>query len=338
MHKKRQTAPLLVSIVIPTFNNENDLSVCLQSIKRQKYPQNKIEILLCDGGSTDKTKSIAKKFGCRIIENKKRLAEFGVALGLLHAKGDVITILAADNELESEAYLSLMIYPFVKDKNIMLTYPIHVSSKRESWIAEYINTFTDPINHFVYGNASNTRTFFKEYQIKEKTKEYMIFHFSVENYPMLAFAQGTTVRKSFQRKKDSFGDDLAPVVDMIKRKYDLAYVPQAKLIHHTTRTLGEFIRKQRWAIDNYLVGKNYGIRVRQQLFSQKRNWRKVLWPVYACSIVLPIVFAIKGLLTEKQHAWIYHPFLTYTVFLILVFEYIRVRIFRVTSVTQRKKV
>lgn len=329
---------LSLSIVIPTFNNEVDLPTCLASIKKQDYNQKKIEILVCDGGSTDKTKEIAKKYGCQILENKKKLAEYGVALGFHHAYGDVITILAADNELENKDFIKNIIFPFIENKNVMLAYPIQKAGKTDSWIANYISTFTDPINHFVYGNASNTRTFHKEYPIKEKNKSYILYAFSLRDYPMIAFAQGTTVRGSYKRKKKSHGDDIAPILNMIEKNFDLAYVPKAKLIHHTTRSLSEFIRKQRWAIDNYLLRKNYGVAIRQNVFSQKRKLRTLLWPLYIILIFPPIIVSLKGLVEDKEKAWLYHPFLSYVTFLLLVFEYIRVRIFKINTVTERKKV
>ena len=188
-----------ISIVIPTYNNKDDLALCLSSIKKQEYPKEKIEILICDGGSTDDTLSIAKKFYCKIVHNKKRLAEYGVALGFNKAKGDFVTILAADNELLSLDFLTAITFPF-KDSNTMLTFPKQVTGEHDSWIASYINTFTDPINHFIYGNSANARTFGEIYPVKKKNKDYIVYRFSAVDYPMIALAQGTTVRRSYIRK------------------------------------------------------------------------------------------------------------------------------------------
>ncbi|MBL7085732.1 MAG: glycosyltransferase [Candidatus Cloacimonetes bacterium] len=44
-----------VSVVIPTYNSERTLGMCLESIRKQGYPRNKIEIIIGDGGSTDRT-------------------------------------------------------------------------------------------------------------------------------------------------------------------------------------------------------------------------------------------------------------------------------------------
>ena len=52
----------LVSIVVTTKNEEKNIENCLNSIKNQNYPQNKIEIIVVDNNSIDKTKQIALRY------------------------------------------------------------------------------------------------------------------------------------------------------------------------------------------------------------------------------------------------------------------------------------
>lgn len=61
----------LVSIVIPTFNEEKNVDECLNFLKIQTYPHKKIEIIVVDNGSSDKTGNIVRE---HIIENRTRLA------------------------------------------------------------------------------------------------------------------------------------------------------------------------------------------------------------------------------------------------------------------------
>jgi GT2 family glycosyltransferase len=51
---KGDSTPYL-SIFIPTYNDQTDLSACLESIRRVKYPKEKIEIIIWDNGSEDDT-------------------------------------------------------------------------------------------------------------------------------------------------------------------------------------------------------------------------------------------------------------------------------------------
>ena len=57
-----------ISIIIPTLNAARVLEPCLKSIKKQSYK--KYEIIIADGGSSDNTLIIAKKYHCIVIKNK----------------------------------------------------------------------------------------------------------------------------------------------------------------------------------------------------------------------------------------------------------------------------
>jgi glycosyltransferase involved in cell wall biosynthesis len=58
---KRESLPF-VTIVICTFNRKKFLEKCLESIFAIKYPKSLYEVIVVDGGSTDGTKELCKKF------------------------------------------------------------------------------------------------------------------------------------------------------------------------------------------------------------------------------------------------------------------------------------
>ena len=64
--KKNNTIPK-ISIITVVLNGEKSINKCIKSVIHQKYPKNKIEHIIIDGGSKDKTISIIKK-------NKKNIA------------------------------------------------------------------------------------------------------------------------------------------------------------------------------------------------------------------------------------------------------------------------
>ena len=51
-----------ISIVVTTKNEENNIRNCLGSINSQTYPADKIELIVVDNYSTDKTKEYALRF------------------------------------------------------------------------------------------------------------------------------------------------------------------------------------------------------------------------------------------------------------------------------------
>lgn len=61
-----------VSVVVLTFNSERTIGACLKSLRRQSFRD--FEILVMDGGSTDKTLEIAKRYGAKIYPDSGPLA------------------------------------------------------------------------------------------------------------------------------------------------------------------------------------------------------------------------------------------------------------------------
>lgn len=89
----------LVSITITAKNEEKNIASCLQSIKNQTYPQNKIEIIVVDNNSIDKTKNIAKKYTSKVYNfgpERSRQRNFGM---LKKSKGKYLLFLDADMNL-----------------------------------------------------------------------------------------------------------------------------------------------------------------------------------------------------------------------------------------------
>jgi len=83
----------LVSIVIPTYNSEKTLPLCLESIKRQTYRN--IEIIVVDKGSSDRTSKIAKEHGARVyIYGSERSAQKN--FGALKARGEYVYFVDSD--------------------------------------------------------------------------------------------------------------------------------------------------------------------------------------------------------------------------------------------------
>ena len=51
-----------VSGILTTYNGDRTLDECLNNFFAQDYPKDKMELIIADGGSTDKTLDIIKKY------------------------------------------------------------------------------------------------------------------------------------------------------------------------------------------------------------------------------------------------------------------------------------
>lgn len=102
---------IMLSIIIPTLEEEKYLPFLLESIKEQEVLN--YEIIIADAGSKDKTIEIAKKYNCKIV--KGGLPAKGRNQGAKIAKGNLLLFLDADMILPDNS-LNKFILEFNKKK------------------------------------------------------------------------------------------------------------------------------------------------------------------------------------------------------------------------------
>ena len=93
---------LFVSIIVPCRNEEKYIGACLNSIIKQNYPKDRMEVLVVDGMSEDKTRDIVEKFKIQnskfkiqILDNPRKIKSCALNIGIKQAKGDVVVIMDA---------------------------------------------------------------------------------------------------------------------------------------------------------------------------------------------------------------------------------------------------
>ena len=129
---------MILSIIIPTYNEEEYLPNLLESIEKQSFTD--YEVIIADANSTDRTREIAKDHGCRIVEGG--LPGAGRNNGAKVAKGEYLLFLDSDLELTDD-YLRNVLYEFRMEKlGIAITQMLPLSSKIEDKIYhEFANYF-----------------------------------------------------------------------------------------------------------------------------------------------------------------------------------------------------
>lgn len=91
-----------VSIILPVFNEEAMLPACLESIGDQDYP-NIVEIVVADGGSTDRTREVAASFSkVVVVDNPRRIRPAGLNAAISRASGEVIVRVDARTRLSPD--------------------------------------------------------------------------------------------------------------------------------------------------------------------------------------------------------------------------------------------
>lgn len=103
----------LVSIVVPCRNEERYIGACLDSILAGDYPRDRVEVLVVDGLSDDRTREILGRYtarhpSIRRLDNPQRITPTALNVGIRAAEGDVIMRMDA-HVLYPSTYVSQLV-------------------------------------------------------------------------------------------------------------------------------------------------------------------------------------------------------------------------------------
>ena len=108
-----------VSVVVPIYNGEADLPDLIECLRSQTYPPDKVEYILVDNKSRDRTSAIintAAKFNPitirHLTENQIQSSYAARNKGIHNSKGEIIAFTDADCRPESD-WLENLVKPFV---------------------------------------------------------------------------------------------------------------------------------------------------------------------------------------------------------------------------------
>lgn len=98
---------LIISIIVPIYNQEQYLAACLDSLINQTYKH--LDIILVNDGSTDKSLEICNKYRfddrITVINKPNGGVNSARTTGLKYAKGDLITFVDSDDLVEKDTYM-----------------------------------------------------------------------------------------------------------------------------------------------------------------------------------------------------------------------------------------
>jgi len=108
---------LRIAIIMPVLNEEKYLASTLDQIYMQDFPMDQVEVVIADGGSTDRTREIARSFkgrfgSLRILDSPRGLASAGRNLGIRNSVAPYVMILDGHTYLPSKTLLKEMVELF----------------------------------------------------------------------------------------------------------------------------------------------------------------------------------------------------------------------------------
>ncbi|MBU1032025.1 glycosyltransferase family 2 protein [Patescibacteria group bacterium] len=323
-----------INIVIVTFNSKRTLELTLSSIRKQNYPQINIEIMIIDGGSTDKTKEIAKKYNCKIIDKPNTEVIYRKHLGFIKSSGKYLVYLDGDESLENPQSLKMKYSAFLENPLVKCVISEGFKTpKQATFINDYSNEFGDPFSFYLYRESYSDRFLIKErkkkYKFLKENSRYIIFDMNSNQSSLVEpWAGGSMidleyVKATFPSIKKS--PELIPLLFYLLKTEGklLAITKNDAIIHDSSTSFREYLKKISSRIKNNVfqteMGKG-GFGGREQFQSWPYNFKKFFFPIYAFSLLLPLIDSILLSISRKRLSYLIHFLLSvYTAALIIYF-------------------
>ncbi|MBN1419187.1 MAG: glycosyltransferase [Planctomycetes bacterium] len=322
-----------ISVVTPTLNASRTLRACLEAIRAQDWPRDRLEIVIADGGSRDETIEIARGSGARIVPNPLRTGEAGKAVGVRAASGDLVALIDSDDILPERDWLARMAAPF-RDPEIFGAEPIAYRHERGlGWIDRYtaLIGMNDPVCHFL-GNYDRMNILTGRWSgipiageiVRDGARipcdriddlralrggfDYLKLRLVAGRIPTIG-ANGTVLRRSvlLAHLAGDYLFDIDIIGDVVAAGGGAFAKVGTDIIHLFSPDLATFVRKQRR-------------RIRDFTFHRARGDRSYPWHrqsriglarfVLSAAAGFPLVVeSVRGHARKPDPAWIAHPVL-----------------------------
>ena len=279
----------LISLIICTYNGENLIKNCLDSILRQNFK--KFEVICVDGMSSDRTRDIIKDYmqkdkRIKLIINNKRFPEgkgFGKWQGFKESKGKVFGIIDQDNILQRKDLFFKVKEIFNKNKNIAGILGGVKHDPSDKGIIRYVS-FIGTDSFFAYRSIDFLRNIqdFKKIKIGSENVEKVILTTN-----SLKITGGNCF---FYNKKslDSIGgytQDILVIDELIKKGFnELIIIPNATK-HYAEKSLFNLARKKfMWAGKYYSKNNEKKFDYLPQTKKERKAFIKNL---FFCFLIIP---------------------------------------------------
>jgi GT2 family glycosyltransferase len=149
------TNPVRLSIIVPAFNNPNDLQVCLEALGASSGPES--EIIVVDDGSTNEIRSVAATMGVKFLRLPKNLGPSSARNhGARHAAGDVLLFVDSDLVVAPGAVNSL-IQVLERDPTVAAVFGSYDNRPRAKGV---VSQYRNLLHHYVHQTGNTEASTF----------------------------------------------------------------------------------------------------------------------------------------------------------------------------------
>lgn len=213
-----------VAVVIPAYNEEKSIRQCIESVRNSNYPPEKIEIVIVDDGSTDKTVEIAESMNARVLKQNHLGKVDALNYGSKEAKADFIVTIDADTVVGKD-FIKEMLLPFA-DETVGATSGAVKVLNNKSLLGIFQN--------IEYHNNNLIRNSFSR-----------VFSSGIWFFGSLACYRKLTLEKIGFFKKDTVSEDMDVAMEVKKADYKTINIEKAEGYTIVPETFKGLLRQRR---------------------------------------------------------------------------------------------
>jgi glycosyltransferase involved in cell wall biosynthesis len=298
-----------LTINIAVLDEERRLPRALASIMIQTYPRELIDVVVVDGGSTDRTVDIAKAFGAQVVPNPARTSIVGRRLGCEVAEGELHIYMDADMEWAHPRCLEELIRPFQEEAALVGSFSRFLVDREDppfNRCLSYHPLQQDPLVRFMSTQIEDT--------IIASRDGYELCRFEAGLAPVLGMVMFRT--ELLHRLLRDWGpswewSDVDFVVECARRGLNpYAYVETAGILHHSYLSPRVFFEKRRRDVRGSYLGTVDNREASYIDWRSRHDILRVLWWVVRVNLVLPgTLRAVRRAIQARDAALLYEVFL-----------------------------
>lgn len=335
-----------ISIIIVNRNDKINLDKCIHYINIQNYPKDKIEILVIDGNSSDKSIEVSIKY-----QNVKFLnlgyeddMEARRYLGIKQSKNELICFIDTDNFIVDKNFFIKMTEPFFKEKGLLGVFTKwYLPSKQISILDNYYALIggNDPIAYYLNRNDrveyNNNKLPNKNTILLKNLNNYSLVKFDYNDYPVIGcngflFSKEIISKYILKNPKMFFHTDYFKYIDENSNEYNKYAIINCSLIHKTGKNLYQSLKKRINYSNRYFFESNYH---RTYVVFDPKNikdiYKIIKISLLSVTLIEPFLRSIYYSIKVKNPTWLLHTF----ILLLVVISYavsVILRVFKIKSV------
>ena len=161
-HERPHIGYKSVTVIVPVRNEENAIARTIQQLLEQQREGLKLEILVVDGRSTDKTRDIVAQYAAqhpeiRLLDNPKRLSSAARNIAIRESDSNYVVIIDGHCELPTRSYFYDLVDAFERSGADCLGRPQPLDVSKATTLQQAIAAArSSPLGHhpdsFIYTN------------------------------------------------------------------------------------------------------------------------------------------------------------------------------------------